>query len=434
MKSTISCESSQQLNTEILEEKKILNLKCFKWLHNHNKHKYDEMFDYQTEEFILSEYNIKSSCKISDDFRRISYHERFEDDFEEFDGPHEDHSHSKDAEISTNIYRRFTKEDICIEQKDKNFLIKYNPHAYIVCKYYNDTDPRLELSTGRIIRIGKFILKVAILKINNVVNFKERKYSVLSFKEIISEDFINKESSNFFQHQEEASCRFCFKSEIRVDDPLISVCNCRGTLRFVHTSCLEYWIKSKCTVKCEYLNPNCYKITLDNFFCEICKKNYPLAVNEYYNSNDKKTNRNIFLLNILKTQSNYIILKSKLIDDEFSFYNFNDEKNNLKEQKLEFYLIQFENSNVYKRNTSITFGRDKKCDIVLNDVSVSRKHFAIYFTDNGDKESSSICAKIKDFNSKFGTLLNMQDDMTIRDKITIQKGNTVYHYKLRSLY
>ena len=54
----ISSESNKQFTTEILEEKKIINLKCFKWLHNQKKHKYDEMFDYETDKFILSEYNI----------------------------------------------------------------------------------------------------------------------------------------------------------------------------------------------------------------------------------------------------------------------------------------------------------------------------------------------------------------------------------------
>ena len=46
-----------------------------------------------------------------------------------------------------------------------------------------------------------------------------------------------------------------------------------------------------------------------------------------------------------------------------------------------------------------------------------------------DKES----ARIKDLNSKFGTLINMQGDILLKDKETIQKGNTVYHFKTSTI-
>ncbi|XP_031569929.1 E3 ubiquitin-protein ligase MARCH8-like [Actinia tenebrosa] len=47
-----------------------------------------------------------------------------------------------------------------------------------------------------------------------------------------------------------AICRICH-CEAEVDQPLISPCHCAGSLRYVHQSCLQKWIKSSDTKKCE---------------------------------------------------------------------------------------------------------------------------------------------------------------------------------------
>ena len=418
---TQSHDESDHMTEDVYEESKFINLKCFKWLHNHKRNKYDEMFDYETEKFILSEYNVKNSFTIVDNFERISFQDSPQENFL-FNKKIESISEEKYSKDNLNkINRQFTRENMNVEKIEKNFVLKYNSHAYQVCKYYSENDPRMQLSIGRFIRVGKFILKVSVLKINNTLRFnrKSREESACANSKLnyTTNDALNCDKSiESATNKEESSCRFCFKAEVKFEDPLISVCNCRGTLRYLHTSCLQIWIKNKCQVDYEYLNPNCFKITLKNFFCEICKKTFPLVISE--------SNRNIFLLNILKTRNNFIILKSKLINDEFSFENFKDETRQIKDEKLEYYLVQFDVLS-YKRNPSVLFGRDKKCDIVLNDVSVSRKHFMIYL--DTDTES----AKIKDLNSKFGTLINMQQDLVLKDKETIQKGNTVYHYKTK---
>jgi E3 ubiquitin-protein ligase MARCH1/8 len=45
-------------------------------------------------------------------------------------------------------------------------------------------------------------------------------------------------------------CRICH-CESEPDQPLISPCHCSGSLQFVHQSCLQKWIKSSDTKKCE---------------------------------------------------------------------------------------------------------------------------------------------------------------------------------------
>ena len=45
-------------------------------------------------------------------------------------------------------------------------------------------------------------------------------------------------------------CRICH-CEAEPDQPLISPCLCAGSLQYVHQSCLQRWIKSSDTKKCE---------------------------------------------------------------------------------------------------------------------------------------------------------------------------------------
>lgn len=53
-----------------------------------------------------------------------------------------------------------------------------------------------------------------------------------------------------------ATCRICLQS----DGTLIEPCACKGSVAFIHSDCLEKWIKVK----------------KNSTFCELCKTNYKL--------------------------------------------------------------------------------------------------------------------------------------------------------------
>lgn len=59
---------------------------------------------------------------------------------------------------------------------------------------------------------------------------------------------------------ERATCRFCLNSRNSRSNPLIEPCDCKGSLRHVHLSCLNKWI---------LLNPN-----RNNKDCELCLTPY----------------------------------------------------------------------------------------------------------------------------------------------------------------
>lgn len=55
-------------------------------------------------------------------------------------------------------------------------------------------------------------------------------------------------------------CRVCYTSNKAKENPLISPCDCKGSLGFIHLRCLQQWI---------LIDPQ-----KNGFFCEICMSDY----------------------------------------------------------------------------------------------------------------------------------------------------------------
>lgn len=367
---------------EILKSNKYVNVKCFKWLHSKSSRKYDEMFDYDTKEFIFSEFNISEKGTIVDNFKSLKFldNQELECNYEE-------------SEIREFINFNMVISKITKHEYHNEFSIMYNKFAYIVCKYYEDKDENLIIHEGRIIKIGKFLLKNLMFNIEGNLKF------------CCNVTYFNNDDNN-----ENISCKICFN----FSKDMISICNCKGSLKYIHIQCLEKWINSKSDIEYKYIGPNYFNLILKNFYCEICKKTFPLALTD--NEGTIK-----HLISSLKTKRNFIIFKKKLIKDEHSSSNFENEY----EKIVEYMYIEFPG---YK---NLSIGRDKISDIQLDDISVSRRHSALFI----DKDKRAV--KIKDINSKFGTLLNMKEDIIITEtnyKATVQKGNSVYHFKLKNKF
>jgi pSer/pThr/pTyr-binding forkhead associated (FHA) protein len=69
----------------------------------------------------------------------------------------------------------------------------------------------------------------------------------------------------------------------------------------------------------------------------------------------------------------------------------------------------------------VKLGRGHQCDIILDDISVSRGHSEIFFKKNN--------FFIRDSESKFGTLVEMRENKEIIDDLKIQCGRTVYSFR-----
>lgn len=60
----------------------------------------------------------------------------------------------------------------------------------------------------------------------------------------------------------ERVCRICFESELE-NNPIITPCECSGTMKFIHEECLKKWILSKTREP-------------ESFHCDVCK--YPIKM------------------------------------------------------------------------------------------------------------------------------------------------------------
>jgi hypothetical protein len=187
-------------------------------------------------------------------------------------------------------------------------------------------------------------------------------------------------------------CRICF-SEGNFEDknPLISPCNCTGSVKYIHLNCLRKWLTSKINIKSSS-SGNIYCYSFKDLECEICKSTIPEQV-EY-------RGKIISLLDFKDIEPPYILLQTM---NQYCPYS----------KSLEYNVI-FVMS--LKKKNFLVLGRANTCDIKLNDISVSRNHSIISY-DKGK-------FYIDDIGSKFGTLLLIQNNLLFLPykEISIQTG------------
>ena len=81
----------------------------------------------------------------------------------------------------------------------------------------------------------------------------------------------NKDGSN---KKKKNTCRICYCNDNEVDSPLLIPCKCAGTMKYIHFSCLETWLKSKTIIKSNE-NEICSSYNLKQIECELCKASLP---------------------------------------------------------------------------------------------------------------------------------------------------------------
>jgi len=73
----------------------------------------------------------------------------------------------------------------------------------------------------------------------------------------------------FPSHQDADSCRICYDSiDELTKNPLVSPCNCTGSMKLIHLNCLREWINSYKTVQ---ETPNSRSYFWEQLKCELCK-------------------------------------------------------------------------------------------------------------------------------------------------------------------
>ena len=173
------------------------------------------------------------------------------------------------------------------------------------------------------------------------------------------------------------SCRICFDTNNSTNNPLFNVCNCSGSIKYVHYQCLKSWFKSK-TVR--FQTAHCIYYHYEPMQCDLCK--YAISNQVIYQG------RKYNLYEYEKIHPPYA---------KFQHYSDN---------KIFQILIRLEES------VSIMIGRGAENDLNLNDQSISRSHCSFFYTSNR--------MLLKGLPSKYGTFIELSNDFELTQSEPLQ--------------
>ena len=282
-------------------------------------------------------------------------------------------------------------------------------------------DKYINIEEGDIIKIGRIRMKFDIISfkskdktlydiivnenlLNNSqdINSKEDHETISVNNKLIASSNINQSSARNTELNNlnnKPYCRLCYQSESTILDPLISPCNCSGTMKYIHLTCLKNSIKLKYHKKSDTY----YDMFLfQNYTCEICLSIYPKYI-------------------IYKTQVYYLI---DINLEKFENYVLCDLTqyidNNQRISHFGYLMFKIED------NVELSLGRKKNNHIKLKDISVSRNHCLILKEDNK--------LLMKDLGSKFGTMKYIKNDLEIdfneKEKTKLLSGKHELEFSL----
>ena len=226
--------------------------------------------------------------------------------------------------------------------------------------------------------------------INNSQNesllLEEEKFEKNKIKKKLKEKsklISNIENSSISSQKNSSSrptCRICYLLNSDMDNPLISPCNCNGSMKYIHYKCLKNCIEANLIKKKEEYYKYYY---WKNYCCEICQKEYPkyLKIKE-------------LLYPLIDLEINY----SSYITCDYSLYD-DAKKKTIKKGILVIKIQDDDNEDI------ITIGRAQNNRVSLKDISVSRTHCNII------KRKNKLY--LSDKGSKFGSLIYINNPLNI---------------------
>mmetsp|Transcript_33277 Transcript_33277/g.86279 ORF Transcript_33277/g.86279 Transcript_33277/m.86279 type:complete len:361 (-) Transcript_33277:144-1226(-) len=182
-------------------------------------------------------------------------------------------------------------------------------------------------------------------------------------------------------------CRICLLEGAGApDDPLVSPCKCKGSIRYVHLACLRHWINGR--LNFEGSGSYFYK----QLPCELCHEAYPAYLVE--GADQRRTP----LVQVPHTEPPFVVLENSVRESQSA--------------QRGLHVISLAEQKVLK------LGRGHESDVRIADVSISRCHATMRFHRGA--------FVLEDHASKFGTLVAMRKTRPIdSNTLTVQCGRTV---------
>ena len=377
------------------EESLELKINCRTWLKDT-----EDLFDFETSNINI---NIYTYPNLEKDFFITKYKD--DSDQKQKEKINFIHSNLIKQKINSNNTTKIVgvlkynklKSNIQITNSFKSSLINnlYMPENCERLYELFPIDKYVNIKEGDIIKIGRIRMKFDKISfkskdkslyeliykniINNsqTINTKENNETISAHR-FFASSFINNQTSarnteynnnNNNDNNNKPYCRLCYQSESSITDPLISPCNCNGSMKYIHLSCLKNSIKLKYHKKSDTYYD---MFIFQNYACEICLSMYPKYI-------------------IYKTQV-YFLIDINL--DKFDNYVLCDLTqyidNNQRISHFGYLMFKIED------DLELSLGRKRNNHIKLKDISVSRNHCLIKKIDDN--------LYMKDLGSKFGTM------------------------------
>ena len=386
--------------------------------------KTDDLFDFDSENKSTKYYSISKEDKENYIISFIENSEETNDIISSDNLKEKLYQNLTTKIISVLLYNNSTLNFSIInsfkrKNKDNFFTPKYCERIWSVIPQ-NDYNI---IKEGDIIKLGRLRLKFDKINFsnknnksenNNIINSRSS-YTMININTnpmTTSNDYMPNINNNFSEELtknnfmietekeketiEKIYCRFCYQEESTISNPLICPCKCKGSMKYIHYSCLKKSIMQKIQVRKEkYFDLYFFK----SYHCEICLETYPKYIkykSYIYNLVEidlSKFNDYIQTSIIYYTEKNHHVNNSNL------------EYENKKQLSYLGYLI----FNIDEQ-MELKVGRNQNNEIVLKDISISRFHCVLKRENN--------LLKIKDKKSKFGTLLYIKNTKQIEPNIS----------------
>eukprot|EP00829_Urostomides_striatus_P014825 TRINITY_DN4509_c0_g1_i1.p1 TRINITY_DN4509_c0_g1~~TRINITY_DN4509_c0_g1_i1.p1 ORF type:complete len:292 (+),score=50.37 TRINITY_DN4509_c0_g1_i1:57-932(+) len=233
-----------------------------------------------------------------------------------------------------------------------------------------------QLIKGDVCRFGKTFYKVITLRNSCFKKDSSKQISQIQALENDSRDSI---------------CRCCYSDRYSIDDPLLSLCKCTGSSKYIHFNCIKTWLNYQMTSK---KDKDCSTYYWKSFECELCQEKYPLV--------QKLNGRKFWLVDLEKPLGNScLILESNFQSARYA---------------KTVHVISSSSSNY-----SLKIGRSTDANIIIDDQTVSKYHAFISYSQNG--------FTLEDNKSKYGTLVLLPDqqELTIGKATNIQINLSLIH-------
>ena len=237
------------------------------------------------------------------------------------------------------------------------------------------------LSPGDLLKLGRIYLRVRALSLTGEdslsLSYLKSPVDVLIYSKTEEEPF--------------ATCRICLCEGQTQGNPLISVCECAGTMRYIHLECLQEWLRTRLDVAHNSAVMSYHWKSMD---CELCKTTFPMVI--ALNGCARP------LVDVNKSNTPYILLEETG-----------------RRERGDIHVVSL------PVNSGVSIGRSPQCDIVLADVSVSREHCVLRLTPEG--------FSIEDRKSKFGTLRKVSTQrlsLTLSKEVLLQVNRTLVSLRL----